>query len=249
MINTRFIDKLGRKIIVVGHYGSGKTEFSVALAMLLSPESMHNLKNMHSSYEYSNELGNYSECAIVDLDIINPYFRSREARGILKQHGVQVFGSAFDAEVTAELPALSADIRTPLENKSCRVIVDTGGNDSGALPLNQFSKYFMDDDTTVLAVVNANRPSTSDICGAIEHIKAIEQITNLSISGIVNNTHLMHNTTADDVIEGNGFCEKICEKINTELYFNCYPEGLVNPEKLIRLSGDLIPLGLNMYKQ
>jgi len=229
--NTRFINKLNRKIIIVGHYGSGKTEFSVSLAMLLSSTKMQSHKN-------------YSECAIVDLDIINPYFRSREKRDILERHGVHVYGSAFNAEVTAELPALSANVRAPLENESCRVIVDTGGNDSGALPLNQFSKYFTDD-TSVLAVVNANRPATSSIESAIEHIKSIEQITNIPITGIVNNTHMMHHTTAADIISGNAFCEEISKLTKKKLYFNCYPKTLINPSEITMLSGDLIPLEIH----
>ncbi|MCL2425169.1 MAG: ATP-binding protein [Oscillospiraceae bacterium] len=235
MTNTRFIDKLKRKIIVVGHYGSGKTEFSVSLAMLFASAKVQK----HS---------NFNECAIVDLDIINPYFRSREMKEILEQHGVHVFGSAFNAEVTAELPALSANVRAPLENESCRVIIDTGGNDSGALPLNQFSKYFADD-TTVLAVLNANRPGTSNIEGAIEHIKAIEQITNLQIAGIVNNTHMMQHTTAADIISGNAFCEKICKLTKKKLYFNCYPKTLINPSEITMLSGNLIPLGLCFHNK
>jgi len=244
MTNIRFIDKLNRKIIVVGHYGSGKTEFSVSLAMLFAT-----VKTQNNS-EYINSQNNncshdYTEHAIVDLDIINPYFRSREKREMLLEHGIHVYGSAFNTEVTAELPALGADVRTPLENNSCRVIVDTGGNDSGALPLNQFSKYFTDD-TTVLAVVNSNRPNTGTIEGAIEHVKSIEKITNLHISGIVNNTHMMQHTTADDIIFGHEFCEKICKLTDKELYFNCYPQGLVDPNELVNLSGELIPLGQYM---
>ena len=253
MNNTRFINKLNRKTIVVGHYGSGKTEFSLSLAMLLARKNTHNSNDIHNANEYCRELSNnkssnlYKECALVDLDIINPYFRSREMKEMLNQHGISVYGSAFDAVVTAELPALSADIRAPLENENCRVIIDTGGNDSGALPLVQFSKYFTKNDTTVLAVINANRPQTSSVDGAIEHIKAIEHITNLTVSGIVNNTHMMHHTTVDDIISGNSFCDEVSKLTKKKLYFNCYPKTLINPSELTMLSGDLIPLGLQMH--
>ena len=251
IINARFINKLNRKTIVVGHYGSGKTEISVSLAMLFSREIMNIFGNIHNFGEYYCRYSNsnaYTDCAIVDLDIINPYFRSREMKKMLNRYGIDIYGSAFDAEVTAELPALSANIRAPLENESCRVVIDAGGNDSGALPLIQFSKYFTDD-TTVLAVINANRPQTSNVDGAIEHLKAIEQITKLTISGVVNNTHMMNHTTTDDIIQGNAFCEKICKLINKELYFNCYPERLIDPGELAQLSeltGGLLPLGLHM---
>ena len=227
MTDERFFDRSGRKIIITGHYGSGKTEFAVSLALLLAAR-------------YTRKL------ALIDLDIVNPYFRSREQRDLLEKAGVSVYGSIFEKEVTAELPALSASLRAPLEDKEYRVIVDAGGNDSGALVLNQFHKYFTDYETTMLAVVNANRPETSSIDGAIEHITAIETITGLTISGIINNCHLLRETTAGTIIKGYELCKMICETIGKELWCNCYPEGIVKPEELSGLSGNLMPLGLYM---
>ena len=97
-----------RIMLVTGHYGSGKTEFSVSLAMLLA----------------NRGFSPYKRLALVDLDIINPYFRSRERRAVLEAAGVPVYGSAYGHEVTAEIPEVSARIRAPLEDKDCRTIVD-----------------------------------------------------------------------------------------------------------------------------
>jgi len=227
LTGERFFDRTGRIIIVTGHYGSGKTEFAVSLAMLFTASGAGKL-------------------AIIDLDIVNPYFRSRERRELLNEAGVPVYGSAFDTDVTAELPALGANLRAPLEDAGCRVIIDAGGNDSGALALNQFSKYFTDDITTVLAVVNANRPETRDLDGAVEHITAIETATGLKVSGIVNNCHLLRETTADTIIKGHALCKEVCEATGKELWCDCYPEGIVAPEDLSGLSGNLMPLGLYM---
>ena len=223
----RIFEQAGRKIIVTGHYGSGKTEFSVSLAMLLAAEKAGKL-------------------ALIDLDIVNPYFRSRERRDILKEAGIPLYGSFFQTEVTAELPALGADVRAPLEDINCRVIVDAGGNDSGALVLNQFMKYFTDDETTVIAVINANRPDTRDLAGALEHIVAIEAVTGLTVTGLVNNCHLLRETVADTVIKGHMLCESICEATGKRLWCDCYPAGIVDPEELSELSGTLMPLGLYM---
>jgi len=223
----RFFDNTGRIIIITGHYGSGKTEFAVSLAMLLSTSAP-------------------KKTALIDLDIVNPYFRSRERRGLLENAGVAVYGSIFKTEVTAELPALGADLRAPLEDKTCRVIIDAGGNDSGALVLNQFGKYFQSNETTVLAVVNANRPETSSVGGAAGHISAIEAVTGLWISGIVNNCHLLRETTAGTVIKGHDFCAKVCEAAGKRLFCDCYPEGIVNPDDLSCIQGSLMPLGLYM---
>ena len=227
MYNLHFFNDLNRKLIVTGHYGSGKTEFAVSLAMLVKAE-------------------NPGQLAIIDLDIVNPYFRSRERRDILEEAGISVYGSVFDTEVTAELPALGATLRAPLEDKNCRVIVDAGGNDSGALVLNQFHKYFLDEETTMLAVVNANRPETSSLEGALEHIAAIEAITNLTVSGIVNNCHLLRETTAETIKKGNDLCKKLCVATGKTLWCDCYPKGIVDPDDLKDISERLMPLGLYM---
>jgi len=227
MGNERFFERTGRKVIVIGHYGSGKTEFAVSLAMRI-------------------RAANPGKLAIIDLDIVNPYFRSRERRDILEAAGIGVYGSAFDGEVTAELPALGASSRAPLEDKDCRVIIDAGGNDAGALVLNQFKKYFTGGDTTVLAVVNANRPDTNSLDGALAHIAAIEGATGLAVTGVVNNCHLLRETTAAEVIKGHELCRRVCEVIGKPLWCDCYPEGIVRPEDLSWLSGNLMPLGLYM---
>ena len=227
MSKMRFFEQAGRKIVITGHYGSGKTEFAVSLAMRFAVETTEKL-------------------AIVDLDIVNPYFRSRERRDLLKSAGVSVYGSAFDKEVTAELPALGADVRAQFEDISCRVIVDAGGNDSGALVLNQYNKYLTGDDTTVLAVINANRPETRELSGALAHISAIEDATGLTVTGIVNNCHLLRETTADTVKKGHKLCERICDEAGKQLWCDCYPSGIVAPEDLSGLSENLMPLGMYM---
>ena len=227
MENKRFYDLLGRKVIVTGHYGSGKTEFSVSLAMLIAAEKAKKL-------------------AIIDLDIVNPYFRSRERRSMLDSAGIPVYGSHYKHEITAEFPALNANIRTPLEDKDCFTIIDAGGNDSGALVLNQFTKYFTDEETTVLAVINANRPDTQDLEGTLRHINAIETTTGLKITKLVNNTHLLRETTPATIIKGYDLCKQIQEETGKELLCNCYPAAIIQPEELPNLSGTLMPMGLHM---
>ena len=228
MKSSGIVDRIGRKTIITGHYGSGKTEFAVSLAMILAKE-------------HKKDDG----LALIDLDIINPYFRSREQRDMLQNEGITIYGSAFDTEVTTELPALSASLRAPLESNSCRVIIDVGGNDIGAIVLNQFSKYFLSD-TTVLAVVNINRPDTSDLDSVLEHIASIEFITKLEISCVVNNTHLLRETTADDIKRGYDLCMKVCQETGKSLLCSCYPEGIVSPDELKEIPGILVPLGLYM---
>jgi hypothetical protein len=217
-----------RILIVMGHYGSGKTEFSVSLAMRLARDKPG------------------ERLAVIDMDIANPYFRSRERRGTLETAGIEVFGSLYDKEITAELPALGARLRAPLENKSYRVIVDAGGNDSGALVLNQFKKYFTPEDATALAVVNFSRYETQDAETAIAHIDAIEYATGLRVEYLVNNTHLLRETTAATVAKGHRLAAEVCERTGKKLFCDCYPAPVVKEEELVGVGENPFPLGLYM---
>ena len=219
-----------RITVVTGHYGSGKTEFSVSLAMMLAKEGF----------------GPYKRLALIDLDIANPYFRSRERRNTLERAGVKVYGSHYDHEITAELPALGANIRAPLEDKECRVIVDVGGNDAGAIVLNQFTRYFTDEEAMRLIVVNANRPETRNIDGIMEHLNAIEDKTGLHMDAVVNNCHLLRETDADCVSKGHRLCKEVCNLTGRFIWCDCYPEGIVPVEELAGKYDHLMPLGLYM---
>jgi len=219
-----------RILVVTGHYGSGKTEFCVSLAMRLA----------RMGY------GPYRRLALIDLDIANPYFRSRERKAVLEAAGVGVYGNAYEHEITAELPALGANIRAPLEDKDCRVIVDVGGNDTGALVLNQFEKYLGPDEALFLIVVNANRPETRDLEGALAHMEAIEGKTGRRTDGVINNTHLLLETRAADIERGHRLCERFCDTTGRFLWCDCYPEGIVPAEEIAGKYEYPMPLGLYM---
>ena len=226
-MSIKNLPEANRILIVTGHYGSGKTEFSVSLAM-------------------AQRKAGISPLAVIDLDIANPYFRSRERRAELEAEGIGVYGSLYNTEVTAELPALGAGLRAPLENKDTQVIVDAGGNDSGALVLNQFRKYFTDEDSTALAVVNFNRFETRTVGDAAEHVLAIERVTKLNIDYIVNNTHLLRETTAETIIRGHELTLELCEKLGKKLYCDCYPVPVVNAQELTELKSSMFPLEMYM---
>lgn len=219
-----------RIMIVTGHYGSGKTEFSVSLAMLLARRGF----------------GPYARLALADLDIINPYFRSRERRAQLEAAGVRVYGSAYGHNVTAEIPELAASVRAPLQDKNCRTIVDLGGNEAGAKVLNQFSFNFGPEESLLLLVVNANRPETRDFDGVMRHMAAIEDATGRRVDGFINNTHLLRETDAACVEKGHALCERLCEATGRMLWCDCYPKGVVPEAALAGKYEHLMPLGLYM---
>lgn len=219
-----------RVIVIAGHYGSGKTELAVSLAMALSTQKERE----------------YPRLSIVDLDIANPYFRSRERMSLLESHGVSLYGDTFHSTgATAELPALTAALRAPLEDPGCRTIIDLGGNDAGARVLRQFGKYFEGDGHELWAVVNFRRYETLTVEGARAHVEAIERELELPVSGLVNNTHLLRETTPEIIREGNGLAQALARAMKKPLLYTCYPAGIIDPQALADIPS-LMPLGLYM---
>ena len=180
-----------RKIAVTGHFGSGKTEFAVSLAFALALQPHE------------------GSLALCDLDIENPYFRSRERQDALRAAGIGVWSDPSDGRNGSELQTVSAAIRTPLEDEACRVILDCGGDASGAMILRQFAKYFHPGDHRLLCVVNPNRPGTDTPEKAAAHIRSIESASGLAVTGLVSNAHFIRLTTAETVLEGWDFTKRV----------------------------------------
>lgn len=217
---------------IAGHYGSGKTEFSVNLAFDLKKE--------------------YDKVAILDMDIANPYFRSRERQKMMEEQGIDVIYNTFGFDITEDLPAISAALRGPLENTEFTTVVDVGGNDSGARVLKQFEKYFRREDCQMLCVLNANRPETDTVEGMLEHLHSIENETDLKFHGIINNTHLLRETTASDIVKGYELCKQVSEQLNIPIVWNTCREDLLDDlnelikEKNIEGLENIYPIKLYM---
>jgi len=192
--------------VIVGHYGSGKTEFSVNYAFKLADQG--------------------KKTAIVDLDIANPYFRSRERQKLLEEKGVRVYSNTFGYDITADLPAITSSIKTPLEDSECQTLVDVGGDDLGARILIQFEKYWKTGDCDLFCVVNANRPETSTVTGAMCHITRIQNETKLRITGLINNTHMLAETKTRDIIKGYRLCRELSAILSVPIKYNCCTEKL-----------------------
>ena len=196
---------------IAGHYGSGKTEFSVNLALDLKKEK--------------------DKVVILDMDIANPYFRSRERQKMMEAEGINVIFNTYGFDITEDLPAITAALRGPLENEEFTAVVDVGGNDSGARVLKQFEKYFRRDDCELLCVLNANRPETDTVEGMLEHLHSIEIETGLKFHGLINNTHLLKETTADDIVKGYKLCRQVSDKLDIPIVWNTCHEDLLDDLK------------------
>jgi MinD-like ATPase involved in chromosome partitioning or flagellar assembly len=185
--------------VIVGHYGSGKTEFAVNYAMKLS-ETEDNV-------------------ALADLDVVNVYFRSREKAQIMEDAGVKVISSQYGHSANLDLPSISAGIFGPLQDDTCHTILDVGGDSTGARVLARFKQIITFKGYDMFLVVNAFRQETSTLDGVLRHIQEIEDQTDLKITGLINNTHLLKETSLADVEKGQTLVKSVSDKTNIPIKY------------------------------
>lgn len=170
-----------RVTILVGHFGSGKTEIALNGALDLAAGG--------------------ERITLADLDVVKPYFRSRSARAILSDAGIELLAPT-GANVHADLPIIVPQIRSHLRNSNRRLIMDVGGDEIGARVLGSLSDVVPFDDTDCLLVLNFRRPSTPDPGRALQMVREIEAVGRVPVSGLISNTHLMEETTPAVVVDG-----------------------------------------------
>jgi len=211
--------------IIIGHYGSGKTEFAVNYALKLA------------------EMG--KKTAIADLDIVNPYFRSREKYDELTEKGVWVMSNSLNGKSALDLPAISASVAAPLQKDDYDVVLDVGGDAVGARVLARYKEYFKKGEYDMFCILNANREQTSTVEGAIRHIDSIESVTGTKVTGLVNNTHMLRETTVEDVFRGQELSKRVSEELEIPIKYVCTLENVARllPEKM---DGEIFPIKLYM---
>jgi hypothetical protein len=170
-----------RVTLLVGHFGSGKTEIALNGALELA--------------------ANGARITLADLDVVKPYFRSRSARAILLDAGIELLAPTR-ANKHADLPIIVPQIRSHLRDPNRRLIMDVGGDEIGARVLGSLSDVVPFDDTDCLLVLNFRRPSTPDPERALQMIREIEAVGRVPVSGLISNTHLMSETTPAVVVDG-----------------------------------------------
>lgn len=218
----------GRLAIITGHYGSGKTEFAVNLAF-----------NMRKVCE---------KVSISDLDIVNPYFRSREKLSLFEEKGILVHDSSLRG-MNVDVPAVSSTIFAAVQDKSYFSILDVGGDPVGARVLRQFQQGIESQDYEMWCVVNANRPETGTCDDIIDYIRAIEEASGLKITGLVNNTHLLKSTTVEDVENGARLCEEVYQKTTIPVVYHGVIENIAKEITDINIKNKLYPLHLYMREE
>lgn len=210
--------------IIIGHYGSGKSEFSVNYAVKLA------------------ELG--KKVALADIDIVNMYFRSRERREELEDLGVKVIGSQIEAPAV-EVPSISAEVYGPLQDETYDFVIDVGGDPVGARALGRYVDYYKEGNYDMFFVLNANRPETQTLNKALEYMRKIEDVSRAKVTGIVNNTHLLKSTEVEDVLKGNKLAQELSQATGIPLKYNVAIETIA--DKVPKdISGEIFPIKMFM---
>jgi hypothetical protein len=206
---------------LTGYYGSGKSEIAVNIAIQ---------KHMDM---------------VIDLDIINPYFRSREMEEELNKYNIESISSDMDARISLDMPYISRKIFKPFYDKTKKAIFDLGGNDQGAKLLRQFDDYHHFD-TDLFLVVNIFRYETDTDEKILKLINKIEGMGSFKVTGLINNSNLLKDTTLEDILNGQKILEEVSRKSQLPIVFTTVWND-VNTDN-INFSGELIKMDLFFRK-
>ncbi len=182
-----------RITLLCGHYGSGKTSIAVNLAM--------ELKKTHD------------KVTLADLDIVNPYFRSKDSEKTLEAAGIQFICSRY-ANSNVDIPALPDEIYAITHDRTRRVVMDIGGDDRGALALGRLAPEILEENNyDMLAVINCYRPLTRDAASTIEVLREIEVAGGIPFTGLINNSSLGKDTEKEDILASIPYANEISSRM------------------------------------
>ena len=215
-----------RITILCGHYGTGKTNVAVNLALAMAKAS--------------------DNVTVADLDIVNPYFRTLDSAADFDAAGIRLICSRF-ANSNVDIPSLPPDLYAITDDKSHRVVVDVGGDDSGAMVLGRLAPAITAEDSyDMWLVVNRYRPLTPDVPSTVEVMGEIEAASKLRFTGIVNNSNIGAETTPQDVLDSVAYATALAQAANLPLVATT-----VDARLYAELEGqipDLFPLKLQNNK-
>lgn len=199
------MDKANRITIICGHYGSGKTNLALNLAL---------------------ESAKDDNVTLVDMDIVNPYFRSSEYGELLSNFDIELIAPTF-ANTTQDTPTLPPEVSSIFVPNDKMVLVDAGGDDAGIIALRGMSDRIKQNGYEMIYVINENRVQSKSPEKALELLKEIEIASGLKATGIVNNTHLGVETTKEIVLKSIDFAKETSKLANIPLLYTTIPEFAV----------------------
>lgn len=221
MIGFNKVEHIKGIVIIVGNFGSGKTEVAVNLAV--------------------NRKRSGIDVRIADLDLVNPYFRTREARKALAEQGIGVVLPP-EKYLQADLPILSPAIAGLIRRPSQLTLIDAGGNDVGATVLASLADPFRKKRVHMLQVVNPYRPFTDTVAGCLRMRDQIEKASKMSITGIIGNANLIDETTVEDIYKGYDFVKALSDQSRLPLEFITASVKLLPEIDVERFSCPVLPI-------
>ena len=211
-----------RVLLLCGHYGSGKTNIAVNLAQAIKRE--------------------YPTVTLADLDIVNPYFRSKDSATELQEAGIRLICSNF-ANSNVDVPALPPDLYALTDDRRMRAIIDVGGDDRGALVLGRLAPSILEEnDYEMLMVINCYRPLTRDAASTLEVMREIEAAGGIRFTALVNNSNLGVETTAEDVLASVRYANEVADMSGLPVVMTTADERL--EDELKYKISNLFPLKL-----
>ena len=209
-----------RLTLFAGHYGSGKTNIAVNYALKLAKEG--------------------KKVCIADLDIVNPYFRTKDSEAELEKHGILLVSPQY-AKTNVDLPALPAESYRLVQDRSMYGIMDIGGDDRGAYALGRFADAIKEENNyNMVFVANCYRPLARTVEDAVEIMREIESACGISFTSIVNNSNLGKETTAETVLASLDYITELCKATRLPLWMHTAEKEVA--EKLTDLP--VMPLDL-----
>ena len=211
--------------IITGHYGSGKTEYAVNLAMYLAQTT--------------------ENVALADMDIVNPYFRSYEQAKRMEDAGIRVIVTSCGG--VADIPAINPEVMSIFQQEKWTGVLDIGGDPIGARVLARFAHQLKPEDFDLLFVLNANRPETKDVESALQYMQGIEAECRQKVTGIVNNTHLCGETTAEEILKGAELAHALSERTSLPVIHHAVQRKFVEQVQ-DKLPEPILPMNIYMKK-
>jgi len=208
-------------VVIVGNYGSGKTEVAINLAVNRKRAGL--------------------DVRIADLDLVNPYFRTREARKPLAELGIDVVLPP-EKYLQADLPILSPVIAGLIRRPSQLTLIDAGGNDVGVFVLASLADPFRKKRVHMLQVVNPYRPFTDTVTGCLKMRNEIEKASKMTINGIIGNANLIDETTVEDIYKGYDFVKALSDESRLPLEFITAPVELLPEIDVERFFCPVLPV-------
>lgn len=215
-------------IVIVGGFGSGKSEVSVNLARSL--------------------VGSTSQpVTIADLDIINPYFRSREAAKALGALGIRSLVPE-GAMAQADLPIVIPQIKGAIQAPEGMLVLDVGGDDAGARILKSIADAFVPGGYELLMTINAYRPFTSDADGTTKVMKDISEASSLKFTGLISNSHLIEQTTTAEVLHGLELTREVSQRTKLPIFFLSATQEIIHKLDQKQIDCPVLPIDRALLK-